>query len=782
MLSGGEIADMIRRLRRCAPAFVDHIEAAVHPMLGRVRPGMIEGAKPLMVMDPDLGVIELTALEGMIANTALFQRLRSLRVFPAAVFTYPGLTHTKLEHAIASLGWAARGLKTIDGPRADDSLRALDEDVAAVRLAALLKPIAAGPFGDVLWPLVEDAHKAEFSSARAWLCSALGCVRHPTAEELCAAGMILSAPFLAILERWFGDRARAERLANSVAGLLLGSGKGVSADYLADFVVGPISAPRLATLVQANRAAGFSRGFEVDRLIAFLVPIQLTDDSEARSRGFARGETVLAVEAGAARVLEDIALSRALLHARVIDHPKVRVVNRMAVRLAAAAEAEQGRPYSIGDLIRLVGDDSWLSDLGRPRGDGLSHRTERLAGKLLCRDLPKTALAFGPNQMADDDFLASADAADHQAMVLRELQRAFTDRRRVEEIEDLIAQGAGGEGDAQEPDVLIDFPSPNWSGAERVVVRSRDGEVALASSHFAISNWSDMYAQSKWAGRVYCDLEHREAVERSARSVLAKEFGLELKRDLHFPVAPAPSRPPRSRGSASNLAPLPIDPERPDYFPPHPPRRAQGHGTGSPYIGSDELRLPLLWQTSSDAARERLVRRLRAARPQGYSPTAKAALIKVIDAITSFQAMVYEGGTLQALKIGEERLLQRLFRDHLRSREFTIREGLKLGGGELDLLFEGEVIIEIKIHRRPTDTPARAGTRFTLQARRYALAIDKDIVATFVGYQPRSEMGHHPAPDLIDVMRMPDGRGVEVRAWVPIAFPVPSRASATRRR
>jgi HD superfamily phosphohydrolase len=752
-------------------------------MLGPVRPGVIERAKPLTVMDPDLGVIQLTALEGMLANTALFQRLRLLRVFPAAVFTYPGLSHTKLEHAIASLGWAARGLKAIDGPRADDSLRALDEDVAAVRLAALLKPIAAGPFGDVLWPLVEDAHKAEFSSARAWLSSALGCVRYPTAEELCAAGMILSAPFLALLERWFGDRARAERLAYAVAGLQLGSGKGVSADYLADFVVGPISAPRLAGLVQANRAAGFNRGFDVDRLVALLVPIKLSDDLEARSRGLARGETVLAVEAGAAQVVEHMALSRALLHSRVIDHPTVRVVNRMVLRLAAAVEAERSRPYSISDLIGLAaGDENWLSELARQRGDGPSHRTVRLAGKLLRRDLPKTALAFGPIQMADDDFLASADAADHQAMVLRELQRAFADRHRVEEIEDVMAQGAGAEGDALVPDVLIDFPSPNWSGAERVVVRSRDGEVALAHSHFAISNWSNMYAQSKWAGRVYCDPEHREAVDRSARSVLAKQFGLELKRDLHLPLTPAPSRPPRSRGSAINLAPLPIEPDPPDYFPPHPPWRAQRQGIGSPYIGSDELRLPPIWQTSSDAARERLARRLRAARPQGYSPTAKAALIKVIDAITSFQAMVYEGGTLQALKIGEERLLQRLFRDHLRSREFRIREGLKLGGGELDLLFEDEVIIEIKIHRRPTDTPVRVGARFTLQARRYALAIDKDIVATFVGYEPRSELGHHPAPDLIDVMRMPDGRGVEVRAWVPIAFTVPSRAGATRRR
>lgn len=743
-----------------APDLAREVGQVSAVMFDRFKPFPTEDAS---LLDPDLGWTTLTKMEAAVLQSPILSRLRGVRRNRAASMVFPGYSQSVFEFSCSTLAWAARYLRVLSEKTSDPELT--PRDIATVRLAALLKHVSACALGDDLWRMPERAFHSEFHAASVILAREFHCSAYPISQHVVTALLLLSDSFVRFLANIAGSDEAAHRLALATISVQLGAGRYLDCPCLAELVEGPLSAERFADLSYGNRVTGAASGCDFDHLLhcTRIVRTGANGTDQRLAHGAAHA---LVVEERASSSLEHFAISRILLRDRVVNQPTVRAARLLAQRFGSAIEEERGDRLGVRDL--LVSDDEMFIRDNIAAAGGRTKKGARvveLGRRLLNRELPKAVLLFGPGFLASQHEVSAIDAADHAATIMRQLRQTLSDPAGRAAIEAAIAQDSRRQlkqsrrSDPEQStyEIFVDLPDPNWIGANRFLVLTRAGEITLASSLFATGEWSSLYFETKWAGRVYCDSLVADEVRRSARHILERDFGLTL--------SPAADR---KIGGARR--------EKADYFPRAPRRRSEPKQPVRLYIENSDLILPPSWAENEATVRETLSRKLRAARQRGYSARSKAALIRLIDALSSFQVVCYEGGTLQGIAIGQERQLQRQLRDHMRSRGFSVREKLSLGAGEVDLYFDEEIVIEIKIFGRPTDRPLKVGPSIALQARRYALALSKSIVATVVGYQPKSEFGHFPADELIDIRATDDPRFVEVRVCVPLGFPVPSRA------
>ena len=96
------------------------------------------------IRDPVHGLIRLTDQELRIVDSSPFQRLRRIKQLAMADLVYPGARHTRFEHSLGTLHTAGRILDTVV-----ERGELANEDVATVRLAALLHDVGHGPFSHV---------------------------------------------------------------------------------------------------------------------------------------------------------------------------------------------------------------------------------------------------------------------------------------------------------------------------------------------------------------------------------------------------------------------------------------------------------------------------------------------------------------------------------------------------------------------------------------------------------------------------------------------------------
>jgi hypothetical protein len=101
-----------------------------------------------------------------------------------------------------------------------------------------------------------------------------------------------------------------------------------------------------------------------------------------------------------------------------------------------------------------------------------------------------------------------------------------------------------------------------------------------------------------------------------------------------------------------------------------------------------------------------------------------------------------------------------------------------LGGGELDLFAADAILVENKFHgqtSKPTDASPAAG----MQGRRYAIALNAQIVIVMIAYRPSSSL-FPTKPQCVTVhgISIADQNRVEIRFSLPYGAVVPSRERA----
>lgn len=95
---------------------------------------------PVQIRDPVHDFISLREKEHRLLATAALQRLRGIRQLALASLIYPGAVHTRFDHTLGVMHVAGLMAKAL-------GLR--EDDIATVRLAALLHDIGHGPFSHV---------------------------------------------------------------------------------------------------------------------------------------------------------------------------------------------------------------------------------------------------------------------------------------------------------------------------------------------------------------------------------------------------------------------------------------------------------------------------------------------------------------------------------------------------------------------------------------------------------------------------------------------------------
>src|SRR4051812_18854149 len=101
---------------------------------------------PFRIRDPIHNFIELRADERAAIDSAVFQRLRSIRQLAMTYLVYPGALHTRWEHSVGVCHLAGRMVAELAGRDGSDIS---EEDQLTVRAAALLHDIGHGPFSHV---------------------------------------------------------------------------------------------------------------------------------------------------------------------------------------------------------------------------------------------------------------------------------------------------------------------------------------------------------------------------------------------------------------------------------------------------------------------------------------------------------------------------------------------------------------------------------------------------------------------------------------------------------
>lgn len=327
-----------------------------------------------------------------------------------------------------------------------------------------------------------------------------------------------------------------------------------------------------------------------------------------------------------------------------------------------------------------------------------------------------------------------------------------------------LAQGIEAE------DILVDFPQ------NRVVVRGSDiltrtarGHVVTPNLFFDPERWSQAYEQQKQCGFVFARRDCIPVVALAARLVFLEEFetvfginGDRAAKTVGMVKSQWLSQL-AQRGLCSTEALALLSQEKPQLAP----------------FREADLCIPKKWLIDDAGFPKRLCGQMREALPGGVAASVYKSVLAALEHLLIFLDVVEQSGRFVAADQPAEKDLQDYLRDHLRSRQVNVREGMEVGGGETDLILPGDIVVENKV-RGETADPQDSGPHYGWQARRYAVALCTRIIFVVLAYKPASEAAILPLPSRVAASRphgAPDGF-VEIRLVVPWGQPVPSRAKA----
>jgi hypothetical protein len=129
----------------------------------------------------------------------------------------------------------------------------------------------------------------------------------------------------------------------------------------------------------------------------------------------------------------------------------------------------------------------------------------------------------------------------------------------------------------------------------------------------------------------------------------------------------------------------------------------------------------------------------------------------------------------------DEAELQERLAKMLRMAGVKVTEGLEVSGGETDLFLNDALILENKIHG-PTASPETAKPAAGMQGRRYAIALDAQLVLVAAAYQPARGGSFKDKAQSVTIHRVTrdDRKRVEIRFALPYGAVVPSREVADK--
>jgi hypothetical protein len=630
----------------------------------------------------------------------------------------------------------------------------------------------------------------ELGNARDVLLEHFSDVHKIAAGELVTVFMIITGGMLDVLSHVRFPIEEKDQLPLRMISAILGSSRYSPAPYLSGLVSGPIDADKLDYMARDSHHAGLAIGLESTRLLSQLQIAPLTVENAPhqllRQRAEENGAPtyLLGISRAGVSAYEQMTASRALLYERVYYHHKVRTTEAMVRRMIALAESERGSTFNVSELLLPYDDSTFLLLTGGVLFDQKnvlkqnSEALSRLAVGILNRDLYHRAFAFAGRFLKGFEGAEGKDEDEAELLVSSRLNRLAASDEQRNNLENVIFEyckkiasgpfGLESGNEIERHEIIIDLPAP-----DRVVVSTKDllvcsagGEIETPNMYFNPESWMKAYRKNKMVGYVFTPKKFVPLVNIASKIAFAEIHSVSMS-----------SKADRLTKTSSNSEKLN---EVVTHF------SSEGEISKETYlrlsdnerqfirIFGDEINVP---EKIADVQglKNRLAKEFSEARPRGYMESEVKFTRQLIGDILNFVHLSYQNGSLKGISPGMEASLQSLLLNHLRSKDYLVTEGEKLGGGEADLIVGTELVIENKVLRTPTDDPFALKREAGWQARRYSVALMRKLVFTVVGYIPKSSNGFFDTSASVRVNGLGKTNDVEVKFVVPIGFQSPSK-------
>jgi hypothetical protein len=309
--------------------------------------------------------------------------------------------------------------------------------------------------------------------------------------------------------------------------------------------------------------------------------------------------------------------------------------------------------------------------------------------------------------------------------------------------------------------IIVDVPALK-AEAIRILARYPNGAIKVPEFSFNPVKWSDAYELQKRTGYVFCPREVVPIVGVASKIVFLGRFGVALAIEADGYIKTTPSIP------EAWLAAL-VQARLIDVL-------ASEHLSSKRYslltVRSDELRIPDTWIQEDPDLPHRIVGEINGSLSGGLTADHIKALGTVLSALYAFVDNWF-GSDQVTRDLDDEAMLQAKLRDCFGYSSLSVAEGTVVGGGKLDLFVADAVLVENKFHGE-SRAPSIAAPAAGMQGRRYAIALNAQVVIVVLGYRPTP--GAFPSKSAcvtIHSIATGDRNRVEIRFTLPYGAVMP---------
>jgi len=507
--------------------------------------------------DPVWGTIKLGAVETLVLDSPLLQRLRRIRQLGVAHLVYSGANHTRLEHSIGVCHQISRMFSSAIA-HADEAGHDLPSSIGpweeTLRMAALCHDIGHGLLSHVsenALGLNKRTERLRLAFKRQFKKAA-----KPQLSEMAAYYMVASPAFARMLAAAHAinvepfDAGRPKQMAKMIAGLQADN----NLPLLHEMVSGPFDADKLDYMTRDAVMCGVPIVTDINRLVQKIravstplanLPARVKQNVTQSNDPF----VIFGVARSGARAIDEVALGRSLMFDKIYRHHKVRAIEAMASSIInetspLLAPSPELLPLVISDETFFDLTLEQLQDLASTTGVDTTdldlEAAAELARRLRDRELSVRCFAFAQkmpfDNLSDSDERRLANSTFTAAVSKLGGRNAFLEELTVR-IEQ-IAAAAGRVDDLRAlpgksitPYLQIDPPSSdsgNQDSSESYayIVDDTNALIEVAKAQADTRGWVDAYVNTRDIGYVFgprhiADLIHvaSEIVMRHVHSV-----------------------------------------------------------------------------------------------------------------------------------------------------------------------------------------------------------------------------------------------------------------------
>lgn len=510
--------------------------------------------------DPVWHSILLYAIEIIVLDSPLLQRLRRIRQLGVAHLVYPGAEHTRFQHSIGAAHQVAQLIASINASSTSSFVPPVEcitrPQIKLLRMAALCHDIGQGVMSHVSENALESEYDVQ-SFKLAFTDKVGSGIEEPKLSEIAAYYLIGSPAFrelLKVARELSDDSEFPQDAANSMQNVVIGLSYWDDFPLLHEIITGPFDADKLDYMTRDAFMSGVPVVVDIPRLVQKVRAVRLLQNElpptvKPKVKGGLPNYSFVGIDLSGGRTLDELMIGRSLLFDKIYRHQKVRAAEVMVQSLLSRLKKLSGK-----DPVLIA---YWLTDeeLMNINENAICSLVEReltaedkvdvsiacdIAGRLRDRRLLVRCLAVASSMPYD----AYAETEEHKTglgKLLHEMRnpdsQAELRTSLAEETENILQRlGQAGllskiPGGRLEPYIWISPPKPPSEGSdvtrayliagERKVLPFRDDAPET-------SRWADAYILTRDLGYIFAPDEFSKYVFLGAEKLLRTKYGIHI--------------------------------------------------------------------------------------------------------------------------------------------------------------------------------------------------------------------------------------------------------------